>query len=208
MLKVFFLLALFFAGTTSFAGAGGFDAWLKSNPDAAKIVAAESTARKAWAEKGEYAALLKKAKAQLEAMATDDASMERLVEVDDLSENIPPLAACAEMEARIRRMTPAERERYAFCNFAIRLRALRADPESARAYVHCAICGEKLSRAHPDVVRRLNRSKSVDEIRAYAENQGLDFVNGVLICDDPKKLDAVLGTLQEWLGETLSPIGD
>ena len=192
------------------AAAADLAGFLKTRPKVAKIVKDEMRRRVEWARKGEWAVLYNKKAEFLEKFRKTVANEQQQKELADEEKNLPPLKELADMEARILKMSPAELERYAFCNVFVVTYGFYHDISFGDPFMRCLYEEADMAAEYSDVYWCIYKKDFENYIRWWVQGVNLGYRDFTLVCDDDKKLDKIIPALmgyvrqitpKEWAGE-------
>ncbi len=177
--------------------------YMKRHPIVAKLVAQECESCLAWAKKGEWTKLYEAKKAQLDRMEKNIANEQQAKEFADESKNLPPLEMLAKMEARIPKLSKTELERYAFCNaFAVNY-GIYPNKDVGSRFFRLTLEQADIASVDPEVYWWIYKKDYEHFVRNYMKEMQMDYQQFTLICDDDRKLDKLLPTIQKFVTATL-----
>ncbi len=179
------------------------DDFLKANPAIARIVALEAEARLAWAKKGEWTKLYKEKKAFLDDFSKRIANEQQQKEFADDSKNLPPLKELADMESGIVKMSRTELERYAFANAFVILYGIYPNADVGGRFVRSLHDRTELASVDPEVYWWIYKADYENYIRYIVNEMQLGYRDFTLVCDDDKKLEKLLPTLQKFVSASI-----
>ncbi len=178
--------------------------FLKANPAVAKIVAQEVDKSLAWAKKGEYAKVHAERKAWVEKMQKrTDLNDQMQREISDVTRGLAATEEFAATEAWLLKATPDQLTKYAFGNAFIILHGIYPNTDVGGRYIRSLHDRTELAAVDPEVYWWIYKADYERFIAGIAHELKLGYRDFTLLCDDEKKLDKLLQTLQKFVAASL-----
>ncbi len=178
--------------------------FLKAYPAVAKIVEREAKKALEWAKKGEYTKIYNERKAWLASMqAKGELNDQQKREVSDISRGIGVVEQLSKTEEFILKLTPAQLDRYAFCNVFAVLYGVYPDIAVGNDFIRCHFENADMPVKYPVVYWWIYKTDYENYINDRVSEMLLGFRDFTLTCDDDKKLDKLIPVLQKFVSASV-----
>lgn len=178
--------------------------YLKANPVVAKIVEKEIEKCLNWAKKGDYTKIYAERKAWVEkTQKRTDLNDQMQRELADVTRGLAATEEQAATEAWLLKATREQLTKYAFGNAFIVLHGIYPNADIGGRFIRSLHDGTELAAADPEVYWWIYKTDYERFIAGIANEMKLGYRDFTLLCDDGKKLDKLLPTLQKFVSASL-----